>query len=73
MQLYKQVINLVPGRKRGRRRPRRNWPESIREELRGQNPTWKDALDAAVDRMDGENALPNAQFCTERTKVLGIC
>ena len=46
----KQVLNWTPGRKRGRRRPRKNWPETIREDLRILELTWEDALDAAEDR-----------------------
>ena len=46
----KQVINWTPGAKRGRGRPMKNWPETIREDLRGLELTRKDALDAAEDR-----------------------
>ena len=54
----KQVIN---GARRERGRPRKNWPETIREDLKGLNLTCKDALDAAktgrpIWIMDGENA-----------------
>src|SRR6218665_526704 len=43
----KQVMNWTSGRKRGRGRPRKNWPETIRKDLRGLELTWEDALDAA--------------------------
>jgi len=46
----KQVLNWTPGRKMGRGRPRTNWPETIREDLRGLELTLEDALDAAEDR-----------------------
>src|SRR6218665_4000318 len=46
----KQVLNWTPWRKRGRGRPRKNWPETIRENLRILELTWEDALDAADDR-----------------------
>ena len=42
----KQVLNWTPGRKR----PRKNWPETIREDLRILELTWEDALDTAEDR-----------------------
>ena len=48
----KQVMSWTPGRKRGRGRPRKNWPETIHEDLRGLELTWEDALDAAEDRDD---------------------
>src|SRR6218665_872859 len=31
-------------------RPRKKWPETIREDLKGLHLTWKDVLDAAEDR-----------------------
>ena len=43
----KQVMNWT---KSGRGRPRKNWPETIREDLRGLELAWEDALDAAEDR-----------------------
>jgi len=46
----KQVMNWTLGGKRGRGRPRKNWPETIYEDLRGLELTWEDALDAAEDR-----------------------
>src|SRR6218665_3530263 len=46
----KQVMNWTPWQNRGRGRPRKNWPETIREDLRGLKLTWEDALDAAEDR-----------------------
>src|SRR6218665_3699500 len=46
----KQLLNWTPGRKRGRGRPRKYWPETIRGDLRTLELTWEDALDAAEDR-----------------------
>jgi len=46
----KQVLNWTPGRKRGRGRLRKNWPETIYEDLRILELTWEDALDAVGDR-----------------------
>jgi len=65
----KQVINWVPGGKRGRGKPRKNWPETIREDLKGLNLTWKMLSTRRKTGMDGGNALSDVQFCTGRTKV----
>jgi len=46
----KQVLNWTPGRKGGKGRPRKNWPETIRGDLRILELTREDALDAAEDR-----------------------
>jgi len=43
-------MNWAPEGKRGMERPRKNCPETFREDLRGLELTWEDALDAAEDR-----------------------
>ena len=43
-------MNWAPEGKRGRGRQRKNWPETIREDLRGLELTWEDALDEVEDR-----------------------
>ena len=51
---------------RGRGRPRKNWPETIHEDLRGLELTWEDDLDAAEDR-DGWRTHEPPSFQTRLT------
>jgi len=46
----KQVMNWALGGKKGRGRPRKNWVEALREDLRGLELRWENILDAAEDR-----------------------
>ena len=64
----KQVLNWDPGRKRGRRRPMKNW----------RSPSWKTFDVEGCSRRGGRQglmeeigniALPDVQFCTGMTKV----
>jgi len=50
-------------------RSRKNWPETIREDLRGFGLTWEDALDAVEDRDGWRKALPDVQICTGKAKI----
>ena len=53
--------------KMGRGRQMKNWPETIREDLRGLLLMWGDALEVGRKGMIGGNALPDVQLCTGRT------
>ena len=68
----KQVIKWVPEGKMGRLRPRKNWPETTREDLKGLHLTQKDALNAARDRYGWRKMhCPTCSFAWEglRSKV----
>jgi len=46
------MMNCAPGGKRGRGKPRENWPEIIREDLQGLGLMWEDAF-KPVEGRDG--------------------
>src|SRR6218665_2295605 len=66
----KQVMNWSPGGKKRRGRPRKNWPETIREDLRGLELTWKMLSTRRKTEMVGGNALRDMLPSTGRTKVV---
>jgi len=52
-----QVMNWDQEGKRGRGRPRKNWQETIRGDLRRLGLTWEDAVDAAEDRVGWKKCI----------------
>ena len=50
-------MNWTPKGKRGRGRPRKNWMETVREDLRCLEMTVEDAVDVAMDRGEWRNCL----------------
>ena len=63
----KQVITWCRGGG-NRRRPRKNWPETIGEDLKGLFDV-EECSRRGRRRMDGGNASPDVQFSTGRTKA----
>ena len=53
----KQATIWTPEGKRGRGRPRKNWMETIREDLQGLEMTWNDAVEMARNRVEWRNCI----------------
>jgi len=60
------------GRKRGRGRPRKNWPETIRGDLRILELMWEDALDAAEDRDGWRKRIASTGQTKDSFSVLNL-
>jgi len=52
-----QAMDLSPDGERRRSRPRKNWQETIHEDIRCMNMTWSEAINLAEDREGWRNCV----------------
>jgi hypothetical protein len=53
----KQATIWTPEGRRGRGRPRKNWMETVREDLQGLEMTWSNAVEMAMDRAEWRSCV----------------
>ena len=64
-----QVLNWIPEGRKRKGRPRKNWAETVKSDLRGLEISWERAEERAMDRVEWRRCVARCTECTGWTKV----